>query len=95
MIFKDDIQWNFAKFLVDKNGKVADRYYPTTSPLTIEVKSDILQLTLILQAYLSFTACIIYQMMSLQGNIKKLLGISWSIWILEINKTGLLKFGWH
>lgn len=95
MIFTDDIQWNFAKFLVDKNGKVADRYYPTTSPLTIEVKSDILQLTLILKAYLSFTACIIYQMMSLQGNIKKLLGISWSIWILEINKTGLLKFGWH
>ncbi|KAJ0104568.1 hypothetical protein Patl1_17762 [Pistacia atlantica] len=36
MIFEDDIQWNFAKFLVDKNGKVVDRYYPTTSPLTIE-----------------------------------------------------------
>lgn len=36
--FKDDIQWNFSKFLVDKSGKVVDRYYPTTSPLTIEVK---------------------------------------------------------
>ncbi|KAK6773292.1 hypothetical protein RDI58_028530 [Solanum bulbocastanum] len=35
-IFGDDIQWNFAKFLVDKNGQVVDRYYPTTSPLTIE-----------------------------------------------------------
>ncbi|XP_016474266.2 putative glutathione peroxidase 8 [Nicotiana tabacum] len=35
-IFGDDIQWNFAKFLVDKNGQAADRYYPTTSPLTIE-----------------------------------------------------------
>ncbi|MCD7448589.1 putative glutathione peroxidase 8 [Datura stramonium] len=35
-IFRDDIQWNFAKFLVDKNGQVVDRYYPTTSPLTIE-----------------------------------------------------------
>ncbi|XAR55062.1 hypothetical protein NMG60_11030443 [Bertholletia excelsa] len=35
-IFGDEIQWNFAKFLVDKNGLVADRYYPTTSPLTIE-----------------------------------------------------------
>ncbi|KAF3448555.1 hypothetical protein FNV43_RR09268 [Rhamnella rubrinervis] len=35
-IFGDDIQWNFAKFLVDKDGKVVERYYPTTSPLTIE-----------------------------------------------------------
>ncbi|XP_038907069.1 probable glutathione peroxidase 8 isoform X1 [Benincasa hispida] len=35
-IFGDDIQWNFAKFLVDKDGKVVDRYYPTTSPLSIE-----------------------------------------------------------
>ncbi|XP_060173100.1 probable glutathione peroxidase 8 isoform X3 [Lycium barbarum] len=35
-IFSDDIQWNFAKFLVDNNGQVVDRYYPTTSPLTIE-----------------------------------------------------------
>nr|ATL77050.1 glutathione peroxidase [Phellodendron amurense] len=37
MIFEDDIQWNFAKFLVDKNGKVSDRYYPTTSPISMEV----------------------------------------------------------
>ncbi|KAL2502844.1 Glutathione peroxidase [Forsythia ovata] len=36
-IFRDDIQWNFAKFLVDKNGQAVDRYYPTTSPLTIEI----------------------------------------------------------
>lgn len=36
-IFGDDIQWNFAKFLIDKDGKVVDRYYPTTSPLSIEV----------------------------------------------------------
>ncbi|NP_001273457.1 probable glutathione peroxidase 8-like [Cicer arietinum] len=35
-IFGDDIQWNFAKFLVDKDGQVVDRYYPTTSPLSIE-----------------------------------------------------------
>lgn len=35
-IFGDDIQWNFGKFLVDKNGKIVDRYYPTTSPLTVE-----------------------------------------------------------
>ncbi|KAI3522566.1 hypothetical protein L1887_00444 [Cichorium endivia] len=35
-IFGDDIQWNFAKFIVDKNGQPVERYYPTTSPLTIE-----------------------------------------------------------
>lgn len=35
-IFGDDVQWNFAKFLVDKNGQAVDRYYPTTSPVTIE-----------------------------------------------------------
>ena len=26
------IKWNFTKFLVDRNGKVIDRYAPTTSP---------------------------------------------------------------
>ncbi|KAJ8539384.1 hypothetical protein K7X08_013637 [Anisodus acutangulus] len=35
-ILGGDIQWNFAKFLVDKNGQAAHRYYPTTSPLTVE-----------------------------------------------------------
>ncbi|KAJ4837814.1 putative glutathione peroxidase 8, partial [Turnera subulata] len=35
-IFGDDIQWNFAKFLVDKNGQVVHRYYPTTPPLSLE-----------------------------------------------------------
>ncbi|XP_076887288.1 putative glutathione peroxidase 8 [Bidens hawaiensis] len=35
-IFRDDIQWNFAKFLVGKDGQPVGRYYPTTSPLTIE-----------------------------------------------------------
>lgn len=32
----DLIKWNFEKFLVDKNGKVAERYPPTTSPFQIE-----------------------------------------------------------
>ncbi|XP_027359833.1 probable glutathione peroxidase 8 [Abrus precatorius] len=41
-LFGDDIQWNFAKFLVDKNGQVVGRYYPTTPPLSIE--RDIIQL---------------------------------------------------
>ncbi|XP_076887289.1 putative glutathione peroxidase 8 [Bidens hawaiensis] len=35
-IFGDDIQWNFAKFLVGKDGQPVGRYYPTTSPPIIE-----------------------------------------------------------
>jgi glutathione peroxidase len=29
------IKWNFTKFLVDRSGKVVDRYAPTTSPRDI------------------------------------------------------------
>jgi glutathione peroxidase len=35
-LFGDNIKWNFSKFLVDKDGKVVERYAPTTSPLSIE-----------------------------------------------------------
>lgn len=35
--FGNGIKWNFTKFLVDKDGKVVERYAPTTSPLKIEV----------------------------------------------------------
>jgi glutathione peroxidase len=38
----EDIKWNFTKFLVDKNGKVIDRYGSATSPSSIE--ADILPL---------------------------------------------------
>lgn len=31
-----DIKWNFTKFLIDQNGKVVERYAPTTEPLKIE-----------------------------------------------------------
>ncbi|CAN6721999.1 unnamed protein product [Malus baccata var. baccata] len=34
----DIIKWNFEKFLVDKNGKVVERYPPTTSPFQIELE---------------------------------------------------------
>ncbi|GAA0184285.1 peroxidase [Lithospermum erythrorhizon] len=34
--FGSGIKWNFTKFLVDKDGRVIDRYAPTTSPLSIE-----------------------------------------------------------
>lgn len=30
-----DIKWNFTKFLVDRGGKVVDRYAPTTKPEAI------------------------------------------------------------
>lgn len=30
------IKWNFTKFLVDKNGKVIDRFAPTTTPEKME-----------------------------------------------------------
>ncbi len=32
----NDVKWNFGKFLIDKQGKVAHRYAPTVSPLGIE-----------------------------------------------------------
>lgn len=32
----DAIKWNFTKFLVNKEGKVLERYSPSTSPLKIE-----------------------------------------------------------
>ncbi|KAF4375828.1 hypothetical protein F8388_019959 [Cannabis sativa] len=35
-IFGDGIKWNFTKFLVNKEGKVVERYAPTTAPLKIE-----------------------------------------------------------
>jgi len=33
------IKWNFTKFLVDREGKVVDRYAPTTKPA--DIRSDI------------------------------------------------------
>ena len=32
----NNIRWNFTKFLVDKNGKVIERFEPTDSMMTIE-----------------------------------------------------------
>ncbi|HUO61524.1 MAG TPA: glutathione peroxidase [Candidatus Acidoferrales bacterium] len=34
-LFGDAIKWNFTKFLVDRGGKVIDRYPPTTPPSAI------------------------------------------------------------
>lgn len=30
------IQWNFAKFLIDRNGNVVDRFAPSAEPNTLE-----------------------------------------------------------
>ncbi|KAF3449203.1 hypothetical protein FNV43_RR09931 [Rhamnella rubrinervis] len=35
-ILGDGIKWNFTKFLVNKEGKVVERYAPITKPLKIE-----------------------------------------------------------
>ncbi|HEX8926642.1 MAG TPA: glutathione peroxidase [Terriglobales bacterium] len=34
-LFGDAIKWNFTKFLVDREGRVIDRYPPTTPPSAI------------------------------------------------------------
>ena len=39
---KPDIEWNFAKFLIDKNGKPVSRYHPRVKPADFE--EDILSL---------------------------------------------------
>jgi glutathione peroxidase len=41
-VLSKNIKWNFTKFLVDSNGKVIERYAPTTEPSKIE--NDILKL---------------------------------------------------
>ncbi|XP_043718304.1 probable phospholipid hydroperoxide glutathione peroxidase [Telopea speciosissima] len=35
-IFGDNIEWNFAKFLVNKDGHVVNLFAPRTSPFSIE-----------------------------------------------------------
>lgn len=35
-VLVDEIKWNFAKFLIDRQGNVVERYAPTTFPLQIE-----------------------------------------------------------
>ncbi len=42
--FKGDIGWNFAKFLVDRNGRVVARYAPKKIPTDDEVVQKIKQL---------------------------------------------------
>ena len=37
-INKNDIKWNFTKFLVDREGNVVGRYSPTYKPQDMEEK---------------------------------------------------------
>lgn len=41
-ILKEDIKWNFTKFLIDRDGNVVGRYAPLTKPL--EIEKDIIKL---------------------------------------------------
>jgi glutathione peroxidase len=36
-----DIQWNFTKFLVDRNGKVIQRFEPAVEPLSKELETAV------------------------------------------------------
>jgi len=40
-LFGSRIKWNFTKFLVDKNGKVIERYATSTAPMSIEVSPSL------------------------------------------------------
>ena len=33
-----DIEWNFTKFLIDKDGNIVRRFHPTTTPETIDAE---------------------------------------------------------
>jgi glutathione peroxidase len=37
-MFGGTIKWNFTKFLVDKEGRLVERFAPITKPLNIEEK---------------------------------------------------------
>lgn len=39
-LFMTRIKWNFEKFLIDKQGKVVDRYASTTTPEGIAAKIE-------------------------------------------------------
>lgn len=42
LLGSEAIKWNFTKFLVDRNGKVVDRFAPTTKPEAIASRIEAL-----------------------------------------------------
>ena len=79
-LFGNGIKWNFTKFLVNKEGKVVERYAPVTSPLKIEVR---LLLSLFVCLYLvnQFSSaddnCWFIFLCFVQKDIQSLLESSW------------------
>jgi glutathione peroxidase len=66
-LFGSRIKWNFTKFLVDKNGKVINRYATATTPFSFEV-------FLPLHPSLPYLALLSYSLVSnLQKDIQKAL----------------------
>lgn len=41
---KSTPRWNYHKYLIDKNGEVADYFYPFTKPLSAKIKKTIQRL---------------------------------------------------
>jgi glutathione peroxidase len=41
--FPGEVEWNFQKYLVDRNGNVIARYHHRTKPLSQEIVSDVSQ----------------------------------------------------
>ena len=33
-----DIEWNFTKFLIDRDGDIVKRFHPTTTPEAIDAE---------------------------------------------------------
>lgn len=68
--YRDNIKWNFAKFIIDREGVIIERFPPTTSPKVLEVgnmkdlhsqkKKKVLSLSLFpLSAYESLSTMIV------------------------------------
>ena len=36
LLGSEGIKWNFTKFLIDRNGKVTERFPPTATPKSLE-----------------------------------------------------------
>ena len=37
--FSSSVKWNFQKYIVDRNGKLMNYFYSTTSPLSSKITS--------------------------------------------------------
>ena len=68
-LFGSRIKWNFTKFLVDKNGKVIERYATSTAPMSIEVSPSLPSQSLSLSHYLFMVGV----RLNLQKDIQKAL----------------------